>query len=115
MEEAERLCDRIGIMEKGKVLAIGPTYELIKKVKFPYNVELVIKKDTEKNIFLFRKYGEIINTHQKEHFYEIRVKDQNKLDEIIKIIQKIKPEDFQIRKASLEDLFIELTGKRMGE
>jgi ABC-2 type transport system ATP-binding protein len=115
MEEAERLCDRIGIMEKGKILAIGPTYELIKKVHFPYNVELVLLKNQSNDLKKFAKFGKVNKDHIKENFFEIHVQNQENLDKILDLIKEVKPEDFQIRKASLEDLFIELTGKKIEE
>lgn len=49
MEEAEALCDRVGIIDHGKLIALGPPKELISKVKVT-NLEDVFIKLTGRRI-----------------------------------------------------------------
>ncbi|MCL4381679.1 ABC transporter ATP-binding protein [Candidatus Marsarchaeota archaeon] len=41
LEEAERLADKIGIIEDGKLMALGTMDELVKKIKYPYNIKIL--------------------------------------------------------------------------
>lgn len=41
LEEAERLADKIGVMENGKLMALGTMEELRRKVKYPYSIKIL--------------------------------------------------------------------------
>jgi ABC-2 type transport system ATP-binding protein len=41
LEEAERLADRIGILENGRLMALGTLDELRGKVKYPYSIKIL--------------------------------------------------------------------------
>src|SRR5690606_22063173 len=51
MEEAEVLCDRIAIMEKGKILAMDDTHKLIEQSENPFTINFVIEHEIDKKIF----------------------------------------------------------------
>lgn len=116
MEEAEILCDRVGIMEKGKLIALDKTHKLIEKTKTPYKIEFILAKENPKLIEELKKKCltrecEIKKLPGKTAHFEIGVSTKNALDKALQIIQKNKPESLTVGRASLEDLFIELTGK----
>lgn len=114
MEEAEVLCDRIAIMEKGKILAIGQTHKLVEKTKNPYKISFFSKVD--KKLFSdLQKLGDITNLSGKSDHYQMKLKTQKNLNLALAMVQKLDPESLTVGRASLEDLFIELTGKRIGE
>ena len=115
MEEAEILCDRIAIMEKGKILAMDDTHKLVENTKNPFKISFYSDKLTETANKSLAKLGDIKNIAGKSHFYEMNLKSQDNLNKAIEIIQKLKPESLTVGRASLEDLFIELTGKTIGE
>lgn len=48
LEEAERLADNIGILDNGKLRAIGTLEDLRKKVKYPYSIKILSKTHVEK-------------------------------------------------------------------
>jgi ABC-2 type transport system ATP-binding protein len=115
MEEAEVLCDRIAIMDSGKILKMGETHKLIEGTKSPYKMSFVIPKIAEQSLAELRKHGELENLAGKSDHYEMHLKTQKALNEAVAIVQKLQPESLTVGRASLEDLFIELTGKRMEE
>lgn len=115
MEEAEVLCDRIAIMDKGKILTIGETHKLIEKTKNPFRADFIVENPDKKILFQIGKLGELENLAGKSNHFEMGLKSQEKLNQAITLIQKLKPESLTVGKASLEDLFIELTGKSIGE
>ncbi len=41
LEEAEKLADTIGVMEDGKLMAIGTIEELREKVRYPYSIKIL--------------------------------------------------------------------------
>jgi ABC-2 type transport system ATP-binding protein len=95
LEEAEHLADKIGIMEKGKLLAMGSMDELRKKVGQEYSIR-VIQDTKPKALAGIKSYrfegGHQIMTSEKRAF-EIA----NKL-----IREKVK---FSTNPVSLEDIF----------
>ena len=116
MEEAEILCDRIAIMDKGKIIALDKPHRLISKSKNPYKIEVVLAKENPiliKNILLKcqAKDCDIKLLPGKTAHYQIKLKTQKALNMAIDLIQKQKPESIDVSNASLEDVFIELTGK----
>ena len=51
MEEAERLCDRIAIMDEGKIIGVGTAAELAESAGMPgENVEQVFLRMTGKRL-----------------------------------------------------------------
>ena len=116
MEEAERLCDRVAIMDQGKILVMGEVHSLIEKVNNPYHATFLAEKLKQSVIDEIKKCcGQLVNPNGKKNYYELYVKDKIVFNKVIDIIQREKIEDFTIGRASLEDLFLELTGKIIEE
>jgi len=109
MDEAERLCDRVAIIDDGKIIADDTPSNLISKNLPPYTVEIkFLKKDDEilfSNVvrdgnFKWRKISGIGFLYYKEDIYDIE------LD-----MKRAGFSDIRIRKTSLEDVYIMTTGK----
>lgn len=116
MEEAERLCDKVAIMDQGKILVMGDVHSLIEKVKNPYHATFLADRLKKSVIDEIKQCcGQLINPNGKNNYYELYVKNKSMFNKIINIIQREKIEDFTIGRASLEDLFLELTGKTIEE
>ena len=120
MEEAEILCDRVAIMDKGKIIASDQTHRLIEKTKHPYKIEFILEKDDP--IFIKRLIGDceaeacdLIKLPGKTSHYEMNIKSQSALNRAVGLLQSKNPESLKVGKATLEDLFIELTGSRIKE
>jgi len=116
MEEAERLCDRVAIMDAGKILVMGETHKLIDKVKNPYRVTFFTENLAPKILKEIKSCcGQVASPNGKNNYYELEIKDKKLFNQILDIIQKNKIEDFTVGRATLEDLFLELTGKTIEE
>ncbi len=115
MEEAEILCDRVAIMEMGKILVMDETHKLVEKSKFPYTITFIDKKISEKKLNELKKYAEVGNVFGKESKYFLKIKNQAAMTDVLKLVQAINPESLTVGRATLEDLFIELTGKQIEE
>lgn len=114
MEEAEVLCDRIAIMDKGKILTMGETHKLIESTKNPFKMSFVVPNPDKKIIAQIGELGELDNLAGKSSHFELKLKTQTNVNKAMVLIQKLNPESLAVGCASLEDLFIELTGKTIG-
>jgi len=120
MEEAEMLCDRIAIMEKGKIVALDKTHKLLDQTTHPYKISFILEKDKPKLIASLKKTChmdtcDIKKFPGKEAHYEMKIATQEELNAAVGILQKENPESLTVGRATLEDVFIELTGKEVAE
>lgn len=116
MEEAEKLCDRVAIMEKGHILAIGTVHKLIEQVRDPYRISFISGSVPEKiKKELSSCCGSYSSSNGKKNHYDLRLKSQKDQKRALELIDKFPYEDLQVTRASLEELFIELTGKAIEE
>lgn len=120
MEEAEILCDRIAIMEKGNIVALDRTHRLLDQTKHPYKIAFILEKDRPKLIALLKKSCHIDTCDIKKlpgktAHYEMKLATQKELNEAVGILQKEHPESLTVGRATLEDVFIELTGKAIAQ
>ena len=86
IEEAEKLCGRVGILNKGKLIAVGSPQELVEGVG-GYVVETL--DNGRRHYAMFREKTEAYELAQANH------------------------EEVVIRQTNLEDVFIQLTGERL--
>lgn len=108
MEEAERLCDRVVILDKGKILAEGKPRDLIKQ----YIENHVIEIQNDKLQDWYNKYKNIPGQHMEligDAIYCYCLDEQPILE-----ILKSNPESQYLRRnANLEDVFLKLTGREL--
>jgi ABC-2 type transport system ATP-binding protein len=112
MEEAERLCKKIAIIDMGKIIAQGTSDELINLL--PYKEEIFIGKN-EKTDSVYKnleKFGEVISHSEK---YEVKMKSESKLSDVFKLLEDngIENNNIDFRKPTLEEVFLNLTGRRL--
>ena len=115
MEEAEILCDRIAIMDAGKIVALDQTEKLIAQVKQPYKIMLTMAGLEQQSSLksALEKLGRLVLEAPDSGKYELHLGTQTALNQAVKLLAEAEPESFSVQKASLEDAFIELTGKRV--
>ncbi|UCG59946.1 MAG: ABC transporter ATP-binding protein [Phycisphaerales bacterium] len=87
MEEAQRLCDRVGIMDHGKLLALDTVGELI-------------QAHGGKALIVLERGGN-----------EERLTTDDPLDALSQLDWEDRPERLRIEPASLESVFLNLTGR----
>jgi ABC-2 type transport system ATP-binding protein len=118
MEEAEKLSDRICIIDKGKLLVTGTADEIIRLSGYEDLVEIDLEGDVNNELLPFldaELYSELSVSGRKISF---NTKNPlSLLDSILKTISShnLKVNSVQSRKKSLEDIFISLTGRRIRE
>jgi ABC-2 type transport system ATP-binding protein len=104
--EAQEMCDRIGIINKGNLVALNTTQKLLeqietKKIKFKVKNFNNFEKIKLNNVKFIKDNSEIIAIYNKNKF---------KFNEIINIVKKnVEILDISTDDADLEDVFLEVT------
>ena len=108
LEEAEKMCDRIGILNKGNLVALDTTKNLLnriqtKKVIFKINKKIEIKDEILKSLKIIRC--------TEDELYISYEKNKIKIEEIINFIKtkNVEIDDVITYDADLEDVFLHLT------
>lgn len=114
MEEAEQICDRVGIIDRGKIIALGTPEELIRKQNLATAIEFELLEGAEnfdENLFPeiegFYREGQKITAFSRD--------PQKILIELVRALDSgsLPIHQISLRKASLEDVFLELTGRKI--
>lgn len=116
MDEAHVLCDRIGIMDQGELIALDTPMNLVKKLQSTSSVEFHLSNPPERDWFLKMEGVEEVSI--KDNFVQLYTDDvQVTLTSLIHASaeHQFKIEDLQTRSATLEDVFIHMTGRSIRE
>ena len=111
IEEAEQLCDRIAIIDHGRVIAIGPPAELIAKSKALPRITLRTAQPLD--LDQLRKLPTVASAESIDGATQIKTGNIGRaVIDLAHFIDAQKTEllDLQVHRPSLEDVFIELTG-----
>lgn len=110
MEEADMLCDRIAIIDSGKIIVLNSPDKL-KKIIGGDLVTLITKNPNLENV---KKLRFVKKVERKNHTLTLTVTDANKnLPEILKAVGKV--ESVEVHSPTLNDVFIHYTGKEIRE
>lgn len=120
MVEADMLCHRIGIIDRGKVIAIDTPRELKKKIsgEDAITIELSIINLTNDIVNSISKLGCVASVvREDDSRITIRAKGEDALDNVIDEIRKNNWKISSITKQepTLEDVFLHLTGHEVRE
>jgi ABC-2 type transport system ATP-binding protein len=117
MEEAEQLCQRVGIIDKGEIIALDTPSNLIANTGLKSTIEFsVSQEDSEKILQGLKGIGKV--TQQSDNKFILNTKESSKaLKELTRFSDKnnINMDNISVRKATLEDVFLSLTGRGLRE
>jgi ABC-2 type transport system ATP-binding protein len=116
IEEAERLCDRVAIMDEGKIVAMGTPRELQQKSRSQSRIQIVCAQRLDAGTLprlpdavdsTIETDGRTLTVHS--------TRPARTLVEIMKWLDQggLQLEDVHLKKPTLEDVFVELTGKKL--
>ncbi len=116
MEEVEILCDRIIILDKGKVLASGTTDELKKLARIEEKISVEMDTLKEKNLKEIESLNNVLDCYYDDKLLVVSfLKGKNNLMAILEYLNehKLKYEKIYSERPTLNDVFLELTGKEL--
>lgn len=110
LEEAEQLCDRLAIIDRGRVVASGDLSELVARMDTAQTVTLIAAKALD--VTLLAEVEGVKDLHCEGAVAHFRTGDAAKL--IVTLgawcaANQIEVRELHVRKASLEELFLQLT------
>ncbi len=114
MEEAEQLCDRVAIMDRGRIVALDTPRALIQKLDFENTVEFSLDGVTDPAAF--RDLPAVRDVRSANGTFILTSSDvSSTVAGVMEFASRFKTEvrDMRVRTASLEDVFIDLTGRRL--
>jgi ABC-2 type transport system ATP-binding protein len=119
MEEADQLCDRVAIMDHGKILALDTPAALKQSVGADTLVTVKAAGDPQALAALFTKeLPEITNTRPVQGGIELHLKGAQRLvPRVVAAAESagVEVADLSVSEPSLETVFINLTGKELRE
>jgi ABC-2 type transport system ATP-binding protein len=114
MEEAEQLCDTVGIIDNGKIIAKDSPRHLIAEADLESAVEVSSKDKNAEDIF---KGIDGVNkvTHEDDRFILHTKQSSSVIRELSKLSEdkKLDLEGMSVRQGTLEDVFLLLTGRKL--
>jgi len=116
MDEAERLCDRVAIMDHGKIIALGTPQQLIASIGGEHIVEFVITGHGELDPSLLTAISGVQSHRVDAGMHQLTVRDLHTTVPLIfqsLTSQGLHLSDFRTHSATLEDVFVGLTGRNL--
>lgn len=112
MEEAERLCSRIAIIDHGKIIALGTTDELLEKLPYEETIMITRNDVTAKQKAMLQEFGSLEDV---DDHYELKPTAGFKLSRFFARMEEtgIKYQWIELHRPTLEALFLQLTGRRL--
>lgn len=114
MEEATRLCDRVAIMDHGKIIALGTPLELIESLGADQIIEFrVTKQIVDEHL---KTLPGVTNLHKRGEDYSLTVAEIGvALPALLAEINRQQSElvSLTTHQATLEDVFVSLTGRML--
>jgi ABC-2 type transport system ATP-binding protein len=118
IEEAEKLCDRVAIVDEGRIVAMGTPREIQERVLANSTIEIEMTAPMgEFSLPEWPEAQKITLDDRRTHISVITAKPARAVIEMVKWLDQkgLELADIRIRRPSLEDAFIELTGKSLRE
>lgn len=125
MDEAERLCDRVAIMDHGHVIALGTPKELIASVGGEDIVEFAVsspdglaQKPAQAVLERVKAIPGVQSHRMEENLHQLSVSElHTTVPRIFAAVEEqgLHLSEFRTHSATLEDVFVQLTGRNLRE
>jgi len=114
MEEAQALCERVAIMDQGRIMALDTPRQLIRGLAFDNTVECSFEGPVDRERLLALPEVRDARSENGTHFLftnDVSATVAGLLGFTDDAGQRV--QNLQVRTATLEDVFISLTGRRL--
>jgi ABC-2 type transport system ATP-binding protein len=116
MDEAERLCDRVAVVDHGRVIALGSPAELIARLGGEHLIEFVVENGAPLDAGALQTLPAVVNVRREDDAWVLAVTAPHVT--LPALLDRLEREARPLtrlttRHASLEDVFVTLTGRHL--
>ncbi len=117
IEEAEKLCDRVAIVDEGRIVAMGTPREIQQRTLSTSTVEIELAEPLAGELPHWENCENATVDETRRNIAVTSTRAARTVVDLVKWLDESGAElsDIRIRRPSLEDAFIELTGKSLRE
>jgi ABC-2 type transport system ATP-binding protein len=118
MDEAERLCDRLAIVDHGQIIAEGSPADLIERLGGHHMVEFSLAGDSHEAPEIWKSLPGVDSVYNDDGLICLAVREPHRtIPALLNAVDKqsAQLEHLTTRQASLEDVFVRLTGRHLRE
>lgn len=115
MDEAQRQCDRVAVIDRGKVIALGSPAELVRSLGGELVVELALSEG-EMSVSELRDVAGVRGIRRSNGAFHITAGESHVT--VPALLERLRslgaaPAQMTIRHATLEDVYVSLTGRNL--
>lgn len=116
MEEIEAICERVAIMDFGKIIALGTIEELIESISKENRLSMELDADTDAAVSVVENTNGVVSCNNDNGTLQIQLKKDGMI--LTSLLEKLSLKGFKIKsitmeKPNLETVFLQLTGKKI--
>jgi len=116
MDEAERLCDRVAIVDHGRTIALGTPRELIAQLRAEHVLEFALAGHQAVEEASLRGVDGVCAANRRDGTYRLQVEELHRA--MPALLQELRRQGAQLAElrthsATLEDVFVSLTGRNL--
>jgi ABC-2 type transport system ATP-binding protein len=117
MEEAERLCERVGIMDHGHIIALGTPRELISSIGVEHMVEFAVGDGVPALVLgQLEQLDGVKAARREDGSYQLQVTELHRaVPALLADLERrrIAVTELRTHSATLEDVFVSITGRHL--
>jgi ABC-2 type transport system ATP-binding protein len=116
MEEAARLCDRVAVVDQGKVVALGTPRELIASLGAEHVIEFAVAQATALQDSVLHSLPSVEGVVHREGSWRLTVREVHRaVPALLAALTErgVEPSFLATHHATLEDVFMTLTGRSL--
>ncbi len=115
IEEAERLCDRVAIIDQGKIIALGTPREIQEQTLGESRIVVSTNAPMPQTLPSFQAAERTVLSDDFKQLTVLSSRPGRTLADVVRWIDQLglDLEDVHLKRPTLEDVFIELTGKKL--
>jgi len=115
LDEAEQLCDRIAIMDHGRLIAMGSSQELKDKLSGGTIYQIDFSDNVGLYAGMLRGMACVKDIEVNEQSVCVELECWECLSEVVSALNGAPVKRISLKERTLEDVFIDLTGKKVRE
>lgn len=112
IEEAQELCDRVGIIDHGRLITVKEPRKLMAEFALDHRIEFLTDYDIEEELAVIGEISKVVRP-EPDRYVLYSARPQRALRQLLSLAEDkgFRMRDLRVEGARLEDVFIRLTGE----